>query len=126
MGATIMLVDNESINNMIHKKVIQMHRPNVEILSFTNPEDALWHLVSHANPVPQVIFLDINMPEMSAWDFLDALPEELLSSIYVYICTGSESLADVERSKSYPLVKGFVLKPLQPHIAQEILNMILI
>ena len=65
--------------------------------------------------VPQVVFLDLNMPMMDGWQFLDALApyaEDLRGSCHIYILTSSLALRDLEKSRQYDLVAGLIHKAL--------------
>jgi CheY-like chemotaxis protein len=63
---------------------------------------------------PQVVFLDLNMPEMDGWQFLQALQEreqELAGQVKIYILTSSVDQQDQDQAARFPLVSGFLLKP---------------
>jgi len=65
---------------------------------------------------PDLILLDLNMPQMSGWDFLNALTESQLldfEKTTIYILTSSIDSRDQDKSKEYPIVKGFISKPLR-------------
>lgn len=77
--------------------------------------------------LPQVIFLDLNMPAMTGWDFLDVLTlneERYLNKCLVFILTSSVDAKEKERATKYRLVKGFLRKPLDEeelaHIAPTV------
>lgn len=60
-----------------------------------------------------MVLLDLNMPVMNGWEFLDALvpyEQELRGSCHIYILTSSLALADLEKSKRYNLVAGLIHK----------------
>ncbi|RAW00888.1 response regulator [Pseudochryseolinea flava] len=72
-----------------------------------------------------LILLDINMPYMSGWDFLDAL-EPMNLDTPIVIVSSSRDRKDVEKSKQYKAVKGFYAKPLSFHNLREIIDAALI
>jgi CheY-like chemotaxis protein len=73
-----------------------------------------YHLAT--NELPDVIFLDLNMPSFSGWDFLNRfsyLYKRIRKSIDVYIVSSSIDPDDKLRAKKCPFVKGFICKPVQ-------------
>ncbi len=87
------------------------------------PEKALEELValseSGGKEFPDIIFLDINMPRMDGWEFLqefEKLPDTILNKCSVYMLTSSIDPNDIEKSKTYKTVKNFFSKPLTPEI----------
>lgn len=107
---TIMLVDDKDISNFIMRKFIEIRRPDADIKEFTDPKSALESI-----PVisPDIIFLDLNMPVMNGWQFLDAMKNSSLAH-KVAILTSSTSTDDFEKSKDYGNVINFYVKPLNP------------
>jgi len=67
------------------------------------------------NEVPDFIFIDINMPQMDGWQFLEAVAAKKLidtNQTLIYMLSSSVDTRDVHRAKQLPLVAGFVSKPL--------------
>lgn len=107
---TIMLVDDKDISNFIMRKFIEIRRPDAHIKEFTDPQKALDSIDSI---VPDIIFLDLNMPVMNGWQFLDEMRNASFSH-KVAILTSSTSNDDFEKSKEYGNVINFYVKPLNP------------
>ena len=87
------------------------------ICTFQSAREALERLLVQAKEklVPDIVFLDLNMPEMDGWQFLDALApyeDELRGTCTIYILTSSLALNDLEKSREYDLVAGLIHKPL--------------
>ncbi len=84
--------------------------------SFTDPHaavDALDKALVSKSALPQMILLDINMPVMDAWDFLDKMNERLYdANISVFILSSSINPKDMEKSMLYTSVLKYVMKPL--------------
>ncbi len=106
----IMLVDDKDISNFIMRKFIEIRLSDVSILEYTNPVEAISKV---ADENPDLIFLDLNMPELDGWQFLEKMNQQGLSNS-VAILTSSTSRLDMERSKKYNNVVNFYVKPLTP------------
>lgn len=71
-----------------------------------------------------LVLLDLNMPEMNGWDFLDACEKRVYAKkIKVVIVTSSPYCEDEKRAASYEQVIGYYTKPITPDIFQEILSL---
>jgi CheY-like chemotaxis protein len=114
----IVLIDDDQLNNFISTKVIgQISCRRVD--SFTRAAEALRHLnacaESSADELPEFIFLDINMPEMDGWQFLEEyekLPDSVHQQCTVIMLTSSIDVYDIEKSKQYEFIYDFISKPL--------------
>lgn len=114
-----MVVDDDRTNNMICEFSIQRFSAGTEIQTFTNPEIAL-HFIkefySDKNSItPTVLFLDINMPLVTAWDFLEVFnkfPTRLKQQFIIYILTSSIDDRDKDKADTNELVHGYLCKPL--------------
>lgn len=102
-----MLIDDQAIANLIMTKLIRAKRPEVEIVEYTSAAHALDEL-SVENP--DLIFLDINMPQMNGWEFLDKMPANNQAS--VVMLTSSTSQQDAQKAQKYPQVSDYFIKPL--------------
>ncbi|QQL49305.1 response regulator [Mucilaginibacter ginkgonis] len=114
----IMLVDDDEINNFISVKLIKKAVVSSEISSALNGKlaiDKLVELKNQGQQLPDYILLDINMPVMNGWEFLDeykALDIDPESKTKIFIISSSVFSNDINKAKSYALVKDFVSKPL--------------
>ena len=122
------LIDDDSIFNFIHAKVIRQVDEEADIADFISSSEALAFIkerfVSH-KAEPTLVFLDINMPEINGFELLDAikeLPAESVSKMSIYIITSSLNEKDVRKSKEYPILKGYIWKPLSFERVKEVLN----
>jgi CheY-like chemotaxis protein len=113
----IIIIDDDSVNNLVTEMYIRFDFPDAEIKSYTDPEIAANHLKSDGPIVGKksIVLLDINMPVLSGWDFLDlyrTFPEAVHEQFDIYMYTSSVAKEDKKRAEEHPYVKGFIEKPL--------------
>jgi len=120
----ILLVDDDQFTNYINVKVIQKAKVNTHIQMTTSAEEALDFLREEGRftdaagiPKPGIIFLDLNMPGMNGWEFLDefrTLLEERKARIVLVILTSSNNPMEMEKASLNKDVVAFWTKPLRP------------
>ena len=119
---TILCVDDDPITLMLYKMVINKASFSNEIITAKNGEEALNHFkTSNTGPIPQLIFLDLNMLVMGGWEFLDAFCTADYSeyhNIKVIILSSTIDPEDLKKAKKYPMVLDFLSKP----ISKEMLD----
>jgi CheY-like chemotaxis protein len=125
-SVSILLVDDDEINNFISIKLIKKALISTEIMACLNGKFAIDQLVSiqkkDPNQLPDYILLDINMPIMNGWEFLDEykrLNIDPLGKSKIFIISSSVFSNDINKARSYPLVKSFVSKPLSVEKIKE-------
>ncbi len=123
----ILIVDDDPHNNLLSKVVLRKSLGEVEIRDFVVPEEALEYIETEftRNQVLEKItlFLDINMPTLTGWEFLDkfkAFTEPVKNQFNIYMLSSSVDPADVQRAKLNPLVIDFIEKPLNKSILAKI------
>ena len=106
----IIIIDDESLNNLVSEMFIKLHFPYAEIQSFTSIVAGLDYL-SQEYPVPSdqrsVILLDINMPLLSGWDALRAFEnfsDTIKNKFSIYLSTSSIAFEDKQKAKENPSV----------------------
>jgi CheY-like chemotaxis protein len=124
---TVLLIDDDEINNMICTKIISKNDFAGNIVACSSARQGLKYLeetqTDSEKVVPSVIFLDINMPVMNGWDFLDQYKQmDSLQGkeIILIMLSSSSSSSDLTRAKSYPQVSDYITKPLTATHLQQI------
>jgi CheY-like chemotaxis protein len=107
----IMLVDDDVMTNQFNTLVIKKMHPETEIIGYTNASDAINYLKDNSKTMPEIIFLDLNMPVMNGWDFMEEY-QKLGLDAEVVVLTSSKEESDKDKSRSYSKISGFELKPL--------------
>jgi CheY-like chemotaxis protein len=116
----IMCIDDDPITLMLFKKVVHKAFFAKEIINATNGQEAITLIntinnTSDQEKKPQLIFLDLNMPIMGGWEFLDLFIASNyfnLNNTKVIILTSTIDPDDIKKSKSYPNVIEFLSKPI--------------
>ncbi len=113
------VVDDNRTSNLICEFAIRKYNKDVTINLYTEPEMALQNIGEEynrkQNDTLTILFLDINMPSMTGWEFLEAFRafgEKVHRQFIIYILTSSVDDRDKEKAASDPLVAGFFSKPL--------------
>ena len=125
---SILLVDDDSDCNFFHQRLINKMGCVEKIYIAKDGQEALEFLTSDEggqNPSPDIIFLDINMPRMNGWEFIEEytkLNEHEKAKIVLIMLTTSLNPDDVERSKKYKDVKGYRKKYLDKESMEKIIE----
>ena len=115
---TVMLVDDNDTDNFIHKRVIELTKFAGTIIVKNSGKSALEYLETNKNALqllPDIIFLDINMPIVDGFVFLyefENFPEELKNKCKIIILSSSDSKRDIDRIVDNEYVINFITKPL--------------
>lgn len=109
------LIDDDPIINLVHKKVIKNADCHAEVTVFSSGKTALNYFKTNTEGQFVIVLLDINMPEMNGFEFL----EELIKNkninrnlLNIFILTSSLNVKDREQAEKYPMLKGYLGKPL--------------
>lgn len=120
----IMLVDDDPVFNFITRKFIESANIEHTLEEYLDGSDALEALYEMKTPdqLPDHILLDINMPKMNGWQFLEALRNlNIEKDISVTIVTSSIDGEDRRKAYTYPEIDEFLIKPISKSDLKEIL-----
>jgi CheY-like chemotaxis protein len=123
----ILLVDDDQATNHYHEIMLTDWGVAEKIYKVSNGREALDFLKSQANEQPSLIMLDINMPVMNGFEFLEEyekLHEDEKASYLVFMLTSSLHDRDIERAKNFKSLNGYCEKPMAEDIIREILGKI--
>jgi CheY-like chemotaxis protein len=119
-----MLVDDDINTNIYNKIILDQANAAEEIVDFQNGKQAIDYLETGENKV-DLIFLDINMPIMNGWQFLeryDQLDKEKKAGKVIVMLTASINPDDKAKALKYNIVGDFVSKPLSAEAVQILIN----
>ena len=128
----ILCVDDDPITLMLCKMVISRATFAKEIATAQNGEEAINHfdeiklnnLGTEIIKYPKLIFLDLNMPVMGGWEFLDHFSEagyvDVFPKTKVLVLSSTIDPKDIEKSKTYPMVIDFLSKPITKEMLDDL------
>lgn len=114
MIATLMLVDDNEFDQMMYKRIVDRSGFVENLLQFTDPEKAIDWLLDTEVEMPTLVLLDINMPKIDGFEFLDTVTNELGKRMcpVIVMLTTSLDPRDEERARRHEIVRDFQSKPL--------------
>lgn len=113
----ICLVDDDDVYKFTFTKTLKSAKIPKKILMFSDGEEALDFMLdnlSNQSALPDVIFLDINMPIMDGWEFLEEFVElkpKVGKEITIYMVSSSIDPVDFEKAKKISAVSDYLIKP---------------
>jgi two-component system, chemotaxis family, chemotaxis protein CheY len=114
------VIDDDDIYRFLAIRTIKLINPGSEVLAFSNAEEALQKLQSdlkNSEQLPDRIFLDINMPVMDGWGFLEGLKQfydRFGKPVGIYVVSSSIFKKDQEKALSFSFVNSYLEKPIDP------------
>jgi len=120
----VLLIDDDEDDNYFHRLVLEESSSVENIIIAESSIEALEYIRSEKIN-PDIIFLDVNMPKMNGWEFIEEYEKikthETLNPVILMLTT-SPNRMDKERAKNVPEIKGFETKPLTAESFNKILT----
>lgn len=116
----IVLIDDDSLTNIINKRIIQLVNTTIEVVVFTDIEAAESFLKTADQSGDYLILLDVNFPFSSGWEFLESYQQFLIQS-KVIVLSSSIDTYDRDKARKYPMVVDYITKPLSLEMVKEML-----
>jgi CheY-like chemotaxis protein len=123
----VMMIDDEEIDQMIYKRTLIKSGLTDDVIGFTSAEDALEYLAGDKMQKVDLILLDINMPRMTGFEFLEAVRQRIGMAFnipIVMMLTTSLNPRDKARAAEFEIVKAYVNKPLHADTLQDAVNIL--
>ena len=124
----ILLIDDDKSTNFLHKIIIEETGVSEKVEAVQSGQEALDYLERKKEgvyPKPDLIFLDINMPGMNGWEFLEEyekLDDNIKGEIMIMMLTTSINPDDEEKAKKTKFINGFLNKPLTTEALEKIID----
>jgi CheY-like chemotaxis protein len=127
MARRIMLIDDYESDLLFTRLILERCDQRYEVVEYDSAQEALQYLQSHPEHGISVILLDINMPGMDGFEFLQAyemLPATKQAEAVVVMLTSSPDPRDRARAESFRSVRGYITKPIDKTTASGLVNLI--
>lgn len=121
MNTDVVIIDDDAVVLFLHKILVQRSALPSSLQCFNNGTEAYLHLCNRSSKEPILVLLDINMPNMSGWEFLEKLTlEGCDKNVMVVMVTSSINSSDRKKAEEYPNVIEYLEKPLSKEACENL------
>ncbi len=121
----IMVIDDDPICNLLTTRVIEKANIDSKIQVFDNPLEALKRLERDSVSMPNMIFLDLNMPVLHGWDFVNLFLEidsRKTKNVSLVILSASSNQTDLDKAVEVGCIQKYITKPLKTEDVRNLYN----
>jgi CheY-like chemotaxis protein len=119
----VLLIDDDKVSNFLSSLIIKKTLIAEVVKECLDGQEGLDYLksLSDSSEIPDILFLDLNMPVLDGWQFLNEFSSlDKRVQMPIYILTSSNYEGDLIKSKEFDAVKGYIVKPLSKDLATAI------
>ena len=119
----VIILDDDIISNFLTKKVIEKSKVAADVATFQEPMELLTGFIDNKVAYPDIIFVDLNMPKVNGWQFIDLFNEidtNETEKVDLIILSSSSNCEDIERAGNISRVKDYIIKPLTMAIVESL------
>ena len=124
----LIFIDDSQLDHYILKRILHKYKLAYEVNCTADGEEVIRYLEQHKrdkNKLPDVILLDLYMPQFNGWSFLEkvqGLYQQLSKPVKIYILSASINPRDIDRAKQFDVVKSFVFKPITKNALEKLVG----
>lgn len=125
---TFCIVDDDDIYQLTTSILLKKTELVNKVIVFSNGLEAIDFLkeeIDNIENIPDILLLDINMPKMDGWEFLEAyllIKSTLPKSVVIYMVSSSVDERDLKKAKSISSLSGYIVKPISNQNIVDIIN----
>lgn len=115
---SICIIDDDEIYQFLIKKQVAVQNLAEEVFVFPNGQEAIQYFrnsIATKGSLPDIVFLDVNMPVMDGWEFLDEyekISDQLHKEVKLYMISSSLNESDINRAQKMDQVREYLVKPI--------------
>ncbi|MFQ3296784.1 MAG: CheY-like chemotaxis protein [Polaribacter sp.] len=124
----ISIIDDDKIYQFMLTRIINDNKLADRIISFSDGEEAIHYLNEHcanAENIPNIIFLDVNMPIMDGWQFMKEyanIKVKIKKKIVIFMLSSSINPIDIQRAQQISEISDYIVKPIKLEEVKRVLD----
>lgn len=119
LNRKILIIDDDPLTNKFNEMIIRKLHPEIGVKTLLSGKEGIDYFKETGNEPPQLILLDLNMPVMNGWEFMDEFIN-MGYEIKIALVTSSDDPNDVKKAGQYNLVEDYLVKPLSKENLSEL------